>query len=223
MSPHVVRFCPLTIRQISNTVMTDAKLFRFLSDALPDLLKSTQNKYLTKIKTKDDFIKDAISALKLAPMAIRLTPHILSRIDWKSPLDDPIRRQFVPLKSGMIPDHEHLTLDSLNEEADSRTSAHEFCVGSVANIVQLYLDWSIDTPAELCSWVRTWITCPPFAPPFPDKSNKMQPPPSVRCTAASVQGRTRWVGIPTPSQKDLRSQVASDGKSSSTTLRRPQV
>jgi len=105
--------------QVSNTIMTDAKLFRFLLDTLPEKLGSTQNEFLQNIRTKDEFIKDAVSALKLAPMAIRLTPHILSRIDWKSPLDDPIRRQFVPLKSGMIPDHEHLTLDSLHEEADS--------------------------------------------------------------------------------------------------------
>jgi lysine 2,3-aminomutase len=53
-------------------------------------------------------------------MAIRLTPHILSRIDWANPLDDPIRRQFLPLASGIEPDHEELKLDSLHEEADSR-------------------------------------------------------------------------------------------------------
>jgi len=120
MQYHFLRLQPLTISQVSNTIMTDAKLFRFLSDTLPEKLGSTQNEFLQNIRTKDEFIKDAVSALKLAPMAIRLTPHILSRIDWKSPLDDPIRRQFVPLKSGMIPDHEHLTLDSLHEEADSR-------------------------------------------------------------------------------------------------------
>lgn len=55
----------------------------------------------------------------MAPMAIRLTPHILSCVNWESPLDDPIRRQFLPLKSGITEDHSALTLDSLNEEADS--------------------------------------------------------------------------------------------------------
>lgn len=39
-------------------------------------------------------------------MAIRLTPHILSRIDWKNPLDDPVRKQFIPLASAILPDHE---------------------------------------------------------------------------------------------------------------------
>jgi lysine 2,3-aminomutase len=52
-------------------------------------------------------------------MAIRLTPHVLSLVDWNNPLDDPIRRQFLPLKSGLMPDHEHLELDSLHEEEDS--------------------------------------------------------------------------------------------------------
>ena len=52
-------------------------------------------------------------------MAIRLTPHVLSLVDWNNPLDDPIRRQFLPLRSGIIPDHKHLELDSLHEEQDS--------------------------------------------------------------------------------------------------------
>jgi lysine 2,3-aminomutase len=52
-------------------------------------------------------------------MAIRLTPHVLSLVDWNNPLDDPLRRQFLPLKSGIIPDPEYLELDSLHEEEDS--------------------------------------------------------------------------------------------------------
>lgn len=52
-------------------------------------------------------------------MAIRLTPHILSVIDWSNPIDDPVRRQFIPLGNELIPDHHRLKLDSLNEEHDS--------------------------------------------------------------------------------------------------------
>ena len=47
------------------------------------------------------------------------SPYILSRINWDDPRHDPIARQFIPLKSRMIPDHPKLTLDSLHEEADS--------------------------------------------------------------------------------------------------------
>jgi lysine 2,3-aminomutase len=72
------------------------------------------------LRHKQAFIDDAVAATKLAPMAIRLTPHILSRVDWSNPLDDPIRKQFIPLASGIIPDNKHLKLDSLNEEEDSR-------------------------------------------------------------------------------------------------------
>ncbi len=53
--------------------------------------------------------------MKAAPMAVRLTPHILSVVDWSNPLQDPIRRQFIPLKSTLIPDHRALSLDSLHE------------------------------------------------------------------------------------------------------------
>ena len=68
-------------------------------------------------------MEDALAAFKLAPMAIRLTPHILSRIDWKNPLDDPVRKQFIPLASSIILDNDNLKLDSLEEEKDSRTYA----------------------------------------------------------------------------------------------------
>ena len=104
----------------------------------------SRNPLLQKIKTREQFIEDAAAALKLAPMAIRLTPHILSRIDWANPLDDPIRRQFLPLASGIEPDHEELKLDSLNEEADSRMfsasaiSSHVLTSTAVPGLVHRY-------------------------------------------------------------------------------------
>lgn len=47
------------------------------------------------------------------------SPYILSRVNWENPRHDPIIRQFLPLKSVLIPDHPKLALDSLHEEADS--------------------------------------------------------------------------------------------------------
>jgi lysine 2,3-aminomutase len=96
------------------------KLESFLHATLPEKLAPSTNELLKHIQHKDAFIEDAVAAVKLAPMAIRLTPHVLSRIDWDNPLDDPIRRQFIPLASGMIPDTPDLKLDSLHEEEDSR-------------------------------------------------------------------------------------------------------
>lgn len=112
--------------QLANTVPDTRRLNRFLTDVLPPILGASKNRLLNRIRTREQFIDDAVAALKLAPMAIRLTPHLLSAIDWNNPLDDPIRRQFLPLASGIIPDHEKLTLDSLNEQDDSRTSASAY-------------------------------------------------------------------------------------------------
>lgn len=73
-------------------------------------------------------------------MATKLTPHVLSRIDWTNPLDDPIRRQFLTLKSGLITDHPELTLDSLNEEEDSRKKFGVVVRGHLSDNMQLCQD-----------------------------------------------------------------------------------
>ncbi len=54
-----------------------------------------------------------------APMSIRISPYILSLIDWDDPYADPLRTQFLPLASQQLPDHPELHLDSLNEQRDS--------------------------------------------------------------------------------------------------------
>ena len=69
--------------------------------------------------SKDAFIRDVQVGLSRAPMSIRLTPHILSVIDWQKPMEDPIRRQFIPLGSTVQDDHPNLRLDSLMEVNDS--------------------------------------------------------------------------------------------------------
>lgn len=67
------------------------------------------------------FVQDVLGAITLSPMSIRITPHIMSVIDWTKPLSDPVRRQFIPLRSSLVKDHPKLQLDSLNEEGDSPT------------------------------------------------------------------------------------------------------
>ena len=71
------------------------------------------------LQTQSDFINDVAAGISQAPMAIRLTPHVLSLIDWAHPLDDPLLRQFVPLGSRHRNDHPMLRLDSLDEAGDS--------------------------------------------------------------------------------------------------------
>jgi lysine 2,3-aminomutase len=94
-------------------------LLRFLTSALPEKIQPKPGSPFEHIQTREDFIKDVFEGIETAPMAIRLTPHILSVIDWNNAFDDPVRRQFIPMKSSAMPDHPMLTLDSLHEEDDS--------------------------------------------------------------------------------------------------------
>ncbi|HEY3807534.1 MAG TPA: KamA family radical SAM protein [Kofleriaceae bacterium] len=65
------------------------------------------------------FYDDVIEGFRRAPMSIRVSPYLLSLIDWADPYNDPLRRQFVPVASRLLPDHPKLTLDSLHEQADA--------------------------------------------------------------------------------------------------------
>lgn len=67
----------------------------------------------------EEFIKDVEAGFGAAPMAVRISPYLLSLIDWTNPYEDPIRRQFLPVASQLEPDHPMLTLDSLHEQDDA--------------------------------------------------------------------------------------------------------
>jgi lysine 2,3-aminomutase len=67
----------------------------------------------------DDFVEDLRKGFSKVPMAVRVTPYLLSLIDWDDPWNDPIRRQFIPLATQLRPNHPMLTLDSLHEQADA--------------------------------------------------------------------------------------------------------
>ncbi len=65
------------------------------------------------------FIEDAELGFRRAPMSIRVSPYLLSLIDWENPYEDPLRIQFIPVASRLWPDHPKLDLDSLHEQADA--------------------------------------------------------------------------------------------------------
>jgi len=65
------------------------------------------------------FVEDAQKGFARAPMAVRVSPYLLSLIDWSAPYEDPLRRQFIPLGSSILPDHPKLRFDSLNEQGDA--------------------------------------------------------------------------------------------------------
>lgn len=65
------------------------------------------------------FIHDAEEGFGASPMSVRVSPYLLSLIDWEDPYNDPLRIQFIPLRSRLLPDHPKLGLDSLGEMADA--------------------------------------------------------------------------------------------------------
>jgi lysine 2,3-aminomutase len=87
-----------------------------------------------------DFFADVEAGFARAPMAVRVSPYALALIDWNDPIADPIRRQFVPLASALLPDHPRLTLDSLHEQADS----------PVPGLVHRYPDKALFLPLNTC-------------------------------------------------------------------------
>ncbi|MEO8550555.1 MAG: KamA family radical SAM protein [Kofleriaceae bacterium] len=91
--------------QAKNSITNPAKLLAAVQDLVPQA-----------------FYDDVISGFKQAPMSIRVSPYLLSLIEWGDPYNDPLRRQFVPVASRLLPDHPKLTLDSLHEQADAPVS-----------------------------------------------------------------------------------------------------
>lgn len=67
----------------------------------------------------EEFVADLREGFRRAPMAVRVSPYMIALIDWSKPYADPIRRQFIPTGSELLPDHPKLDLDSLHEQADA--------------------------------------------------------------------------------------------------------
>jgi lysine 2,3-aminomutase len=86
------------------------------------------------------FIADAEEGFKQAPMNVRVSPYLLSLIDWSAPLTDPLRIQFIPVGSRILPDHPKLGLDSLGEQADS----------PVAGLTHRYRDKALFLALDTC-------------------------------------------------------------------------
>ncbi|MGO8999094.1 MAG: KamA family radical SAM protein [Polyangiaceae bacterium] len=87
-----------------------------------------------------EFIKDIEIGMKRAPMSVRVSPYLVSLIDWANPYVDPIRTQFFPLSSRLLPDHPQLQLDSLHEQDDA----------PVAGLTHRYVDKALFLPLDQC-------------------------------------------------------------------------
>jgi len=86
------------------------------------------------------FIEDAEEGFKRAPMSVRVSPYLLSLIDWNDPYSDPLRTQFIPLASRLMPDHPKLDLDSLHEQEDA----------PVPGLTHRYPDKALFLPLDTC-------------------------------------------------------------------------
>ncbi len=88
----------------------------------------------------ESFYTDLESGVANAPMALRISPYLLGLIDWRDPQADPIRTQFLPLRSQQRADHPMLQLDSLHEQEDS----------PVAGLTHRYRDKALFLPQDSC-------------------------------------------------------------------------
>ncbi len=91
--------------QAKNSITNPQKLLQAVQDLVPQ-----------------SFYDDVAEGFRRAPMSLRVSPYLLSLIDWSHAYTDPLRRQFVPVASRLLPDHPKLTLDSLHEQADAPVS-----------------------------------------------------------------------------------------------------
>lgn len=88
----------------------------------------------------EDFIQDATAGFARSPMSVRVSPYLLSLINWDDPYNDPLRTQFIPVASRFLPDHPKLGLDSLHERADA----------PVPGLTHRYADKALFLPLDTC-------------------------------------------------------------------------
>ncbi len=91
-------------------------------------------------RAPESFYADIEAALAHAPMALRISPYLLALVDWVEPFADPIRAQFIPLRSQQQADHPMLRFDSLNEREDS----------PVPGLTHRYPDKALFLPQPTC-------------------------------------------------------------------------
>lgn len=92
--------------------------------------------------------QDILEGQKITPMNIRITPYIFSLIDWDNPVNDPLRKQFLPLGSQFLPDHPFYQDDSLSEDEDS----------PVETLTHRYPDKVLFLPLTICPVYCSYCT-----------------------------------------------------------------
>lgn len=102
--------------------------------------KPEQLQALLGVRADPAFIEDLIAGVRRATMSLRVSPYILSLIDWGNTYSDPLCLQFLPLASRQLPDHPCIGLDSLHEQEHS----------PVPGLVHRYPDKALLLPVTTC-------------------------------------------------------------------------
>ncbi len=96
----------------------------------------------------DAFLKDIEQGIHIATMNVRITPYVFALIDWQHPAEDPLRKQFLPIASQMLPDHPYYLADSLYEDVDS----------PVSMLTHRYIDKVLFLPLTTCPVYCSYCT-----------------------------------------------------------------
>ncbi len=110
--------------------------------------KLSHVKDVLRHRVQESLIADIDAAFKIAPMNVRITPYVFSLIDWDDPEHDPLRKQFLPLASQMLPDHPYHLADSLYEDVDS----------PVPMLTHRYVDKVLFLPLTTCPVYCSYCT-----------------------------------------------------------------
>jgi len=96
----------------------------------------------------EEFYQDMLDGQHKTPMNIRITPYVFALIDWKDPVHDPLRKQFLPIGSQFLPDHPYYEADSLHEDVDS----------PVPGLTHRYYDKVLFLPTTICPVYCSYCT-----------------------------------------------------------------
>ncbi|MGB0452130.1 MAG: KamA family radical SAM protein [Bacteriovoracaceae bacterium] len=110
--------------------------------------KIAQLEKLLGPRLSKDFMADLLEGQKKTPMNIRITPYMFGLIDWDNPLDDPLRKQFLPVGSQFLEDHPFHMADSLSEDVDS----------PVPMLTHRYPDKVLFLPTTICPVYCSYCT-----------------------------------------------------------------
>lgn len=104
---------------------------------------------LLQDRLSEEVYADMLKAQRIIPMNVKLTPYVLSIIDWLDPLNCPIRLEFLPMFGQLLEkNHPFFNPDSLNEDGDR----------AAPYLVHRYHDKALFLPLTTCPVYCSYCT-----------------------------------------------------------------